>query len=93
MQRLMGRYRNGPRGPNVFLMADGSLSETQPPNWDPSDPTGPIARNWNPFTHTEDDTFLPSSQQVVKVFWGGCANPVTDEEATILEAAGYTVDP
>lgn len=92
MQRLMARYAQGRRGVNLFLMMDGTVTTTQPPNWDPSNPTGPIARGWNPFTHTDDTTTLPASQQVRKVFWGGCANPVTDDEQTLLEAAGYTVD-
>lgn len=89
MDRLMGRYVRRPRGRNVFLMVDGSYSETQPANWDPSNPTGPVTRGWNPFTHSEDSTFLPSSQQVAKVYWGGCANPVTAAEVSALTAAGY----
>lgn len=91
MHRLMGRFRQGNRGRNVFLMADGSITETQPPQWDPSNPTGPVTQGWNPFTHSQDTSSLLSSQQVVKVFWGGCANPVSSAEATALTNAGYTV--
>lgn len=91
MHRLMSRYRQGARGRNVFLMADGSVTETQPSNWDPSNPSGPVTQGWNPFTHSQDSDTLPTSQQVRKVFWGGCANPVTSAEATILTNAGYTV--
>lgn len=91
MQKLMGRFVRRPRGRNVFLMVDGSVTETEPPQWNPVDPTGPVSQGWNPLTHTLDSTTLPTSQQVVKVFWGGCANPVTDAEAAVLTAAGYIV--
>lgn len=87
----MGRYVQRPRGRNVFLMQDNSVTEVQPPNWDPTNLTGPTVQGYNPFTHVTDSTTLASSLQVKRVFWGGCANPVTSAEATILTNAGYTV--
>lgn len=89
MQTLMSRYAMRPRGVNVYLMADGSVTEVEPPQWNPQDPSGPVNQGYNPFTHQVDATYLPSSQQVVKVFWGATDNPVTAEEVTILTEAGY----
>lgn len=95
--RLFAHYRNNLRGRNVYLMMDGSLSEEQPPNFDPADPTAPIAWSYtyaggaNPPDGVTSFS-LPASQQVRRVFWGARANPVTAEEAAILRAAGYTVD-
>ena len=89
MHKLMRHYKSGARGRNVFLMQDNSVTEVQPPNWDPNNPTGPISSGYNPFTQTTDSVTLPASQQVKKVFWGGTDNPVTAAEVTILTAAGY----
>lgn len=91
MHRLMLHYAQRPRGRNVFLMMDGAITEDQPPNWNPVDPTGPFWSGWNPLTHQLDSSTLPTSQQVRKVFWGGTANPVTAAEAALLTAAGYTI--
>lgn len=92
IQRLMTRYASTPRGVNVFLFADGTVSEVQPGTWDPNDPDAPSDSGYNPFTFVTTETVPPTSEQVVKVFWGSCRNPVTDAEKTILEAAGYTVE-
>lgn len=89
MQRLMSRYAMGPRGRNVYLMADGSVTEVEPPQWNPQDPGGPVTQGWNPFTNQLDTVTLPESQQVVRIYWGGSANPLTSEEVTILTDAGY----
>lgn len=89
MQRLMAHYAMRPRGRNVYLMADGSVTETEPPQWNPQDPGGPITQGYNPFTHATDTTTLPANKQVTRVYWGACDNPITAEEETILVEAGY----
>lgn len=89
IQRLMSRYAMRPRGVNVFLMVDGTVTEVEPPQWNPQDPSGPVTQGWNPFTHQNDTTTLPTSQQVVRVYWGATDNPITDEEVTVLTDAGY----
>lgn len=92
-QRLMRHYRSGPRGRNVFLMMDGSFSETQPPNWDPNNPTAPFSTTYVAFNNTVLTQTNPPSQQVKRIYWGGVANPVTAAEAAALTAAGYVVTP
>lgn len=101
---LAAHYRSGPRGRNVYLMNDGSVTENQPPNWDGT--TAPIPELVNPSTQqpyavswtyaggvnppTGATYFtLPANQQVARIYWGGVANPITAAEKTILLAAGY----
>lgn len=102
MLKLMRHYRSMPRGRNVYMFVDNSVSEVQPPNWDPTTtgdgPTG-VGSAIFAYSYTYAGgsqppdgvtTFtLPDSQRVKRVFWGGCANPITAAEQTILQAAGY----
>lgn len=91
MQKLFRFYRNGDRGRNIFLMSDGTYRDSQvdgqPPNMNPTSPTSPYATVYDGVTQTTS-TFS-NSVYVTKVYWGGCANPVTDAEVTALTAAGY----
>lgn len=99
MVRLMSHYRSGPRGRNVFLMQDGSITEVQPPNWDPSNPTDPYAYSYTYAGGSQPATGVvsfsqPAAQQVKRIYWGGgCVNQITAAEATVLQAAGYTTGP
>lgn len=60
---LMRHYTPLPRGVNVYLLFDGTVTTTQP-----YDPQNTIVR---------------------RTFFGGHLEPVTDEEAALLTAAGY----
>lgn len=98
MLRLMSHFKSGPRGRNVFLLQDGTFTETQPPNWDPNDPTAPFAYSYTYAGGSQPangvTTFTqPANQQVKRIYFGGCANPITAAEATALNAAGYTTVP
>ena len=93
--RLMGYFAKGNRCDNVYIMQDGTVTTTQPPNWNPNDPTGPYAWVWNYAGSThgvpQSQSFTnPASQQVRAVFYGGHTSPVSDSDYTILAAAGYT---
>lgn len=89
INKLMSRYQGPERGVNLFIMMDGSVTEQQPPNWNPNDPTGPISQGWNPFTHELEAVYPPLNEQVRRVIFGGTTVTVTLEEATLLDAAGY----
>lgn len=100
--RMMEHFASGPRGRNVYLMVDGTITEQQPPNWDPTStgdgPTGVgVATYAYSYTYAGGSqpangvtTFtLPDSQRVKRIYWGGVANPVSASEVTALTAAGY----
>lgn len=87
MQKLFRFFKNGDRGRNVFAMSDGTFTETQPPNWNPQNPSAPYAVSFDGVTQTS--TTFSANPYVTKVYWGGCANPITPTEATALTAAGY----
>ena len=105
MLRLFAHYAPEPRGRNVYLMNDNSITENQPPNWDGSTfaGQGPNVSSQQPYAYSYTyaggvnppngvTTFtLPPNQQVKRIFFGGVANPVTAAEAVLLIAAGYTV--
>lgn len=104
INRLFRYFKPGTRGANVYLMADGTYMQdaTAPlPNgavgvtsgipayWNAQGDASVFVRtvNWDGTTTTEA---LPAGQPaVVKVYWGGCANPITAAEQTALTAAGY----
>lgn len=85
IRRLFRHFASTPRGRNVFLLTDGTVTETQPANWNPDDPTGVVNTSW----YLGQATVTYATQIVRKVFWGGCANPITADEQAILTAAGY----
>lgn len=87
MIKLFRHYAQRPRGRNVFALSDGTFTETQPANWDPSNPSAPYVQGYNPFTFTTDSTSM--NPYVTKVYWGGSDNPLTAAEVTALTAAGY----
>lgn len=87
MHKLFRFYKNGDRGRNVFALSDGTFTETQPPNWNPQNPSAPYAVTYDGVTQTS--TSFSAATYVTKVYWGGCANPVTAAEVTALTAAGY----
>ena len=96
MHRLFRHYANRDRGRNVFLMSDGTLRDSQvdgtPPNMI-QPPTDPFATSFDSTSGEERTTRFFEVPYVVRTFYGGSANEVNDEEAAILTAAGYVVDP
>jgi hypothetical protein len=94
MHRLFRHYVDRDRGRNVFLMSDGTLRDSQidgtPPNMI-QPPTDPYATVFDATSGTEITTRFFQVPYVVRTYYGGSANPVSAEEAAILEAAGYTV--
>ena len=85
--RLMRYYSPRPRGLNVYIYREGSDIANQLPD---------RVSETDPYTTYNDDGTVSSNgwDDVEAVFWGGHeAVTVTDEQATLLEEAGYTVDP
>lgn len=92
--RLMSHFAQGRRASNVYVMQDGTVTTSQPPNWNPGQPNAPYAEVWNyagsttgvqqyqAFTH-------PPNLIVRHVYWGGHTNPVHPEDEPLLVAAGY----
>ena len=81
-RRLFRFYRPRPEGINVYIYSDDTVSE--------DDPNG-SERVWTIHDINVDN---PNAAYVTHVFWGGHeADPITDEEATLLTAAGYEVIP
>lgn len=81
-RKLFRHYRPRPEGINVYVLSDGSVTE--------SDPNGSsiLWREADRSPETEEDAVT-----VVHVFWGGHeAETITDAMAAILIGAGYTVD-
>lgn len=79
--RLFRHYKSRPEGINVYIMSDGSVTQSDPDGssslWRESDRMG--------------DT-IPGAPHVTHVFWGGHdMDAVTPAEAIILANAGYTV--
>jgi len=92
--RLMGYFAQGRRASNVYVMEDGTVTTAQPPNWNPTDPTGPYATVWNYAGSTRgvpfNESFThPPNLQVRHVYWGGHTNYVYPEDEALLRAAGY----
>jgi hypothetical protein len=78
-RRLFRHYGNGREGINVYILSDGTVTETDP------DAT-------SVFWGAEDMT-RTTEPYVVMVFWGGTGPyPVDDTMRALLEANGYTVD-
>lgn len=90
MTRLFRHYAQGPRGRNVYQMSDGTFQETPPAFWNPDNPTEPFSTVFN-WDGTVTKTAL--TPYVVRVYFGGVANPITAAEAAALQAAGYTTTP
>ncbi len=85
----------GRRADNVYIMADGTVTTQQPPNWSPYGTDYPnYAHVWNyagSQTIPQHEVFtLPASLTVTSVFYGGHRSPCTDDEYAKLAAAGYT---
>jgi len=70
---LMRHFARGPRGRNVFLLTNNTVTEQQPANW--------VDANTGSTNAGEVNT--------LKTWYGGHSHPITDAEATILTAAGY----
>ena len=93
--RLMGFFGAGNRASNVYIMEDGTVTTSQPPNWNPNDPTGPYAWVWAYEGSTHGVQFNqsftnPANQQVASVYYGGHVSPCSDSDYALLAAAGYT---
>ena len=75
----MGFFPPHPRGRNIWLLPDGTITDVQP---------GYLAS-----VDFENEGNLPwgvwTEPSYVKVWYGGHATPVTDDEAAQLTAAGY----
>lgn len=96
---LWRHYAPGCRGVNVFLLSDGTYvqdtatMENQnvnipyPINF--NYPGAPIVQTTN-WDGTVIDTYI--NPYVVKQYFGGTMNPITEAEATALTAAGYGMD-
>jgi hypothetical protein len=84
----------GNRADNVYIMADGTVTIQQPPNWSPSGTDYPnYAHVWNypgSATIAQHEVFtLPANQTVRSFFPGGHVNPCSDADYATLLAAGY----
>lgn len=101
LNRLFRYFKPGTRGTNVYLMSDGTYLQdpTAPlPNgavgvtsgipayWNAQGDASSFVRTVNFDGTTQITNYTPS---VSKVYWGGCANPITAAEKTALTAAGY----
>lgn len=76
---LFRHYRSRPEGRNVYIYSDGSVSEV--------DPNG-VTTQWQATDGDQTGIYITAC------FYGGHgAYPVTATQATLLTAAGYTVDP
>ena len=60
-------------GVNVWLYTNNTISEVQPPGWEPET--------------NDDGTITPG---VKKVWYGGHSHTITEDEAVMLRAEGYT---
>lgn len=82
--RLFRFFRARPSGVNVYLYKAGSLSAVAHGRVDETDPIALYDTNGVVTTNGWED--------LETVFWGGCQPvEVTDEQATVLTAAGYTI--
>lgn len=76
--RLFRHYRARPEGRNVFIYSDGTVSEREPDGQ---------ATFWK-----KTDATRVAQPYVTHAFWGGhSAEQITDAEAALLIAAGFTV--
>jgi hypothetical protein len=83
-------------GVDVFLLSNGGYCQSYetpensntniPYPWNPNDPGGPYARVYDFRGHETDFRLDP---YIVKVYYGGSTHPITSDEASALEAAGY----
>ncbi len=103
MLKLFAHYKPGPRGRNVWLFNDGSVSENQPPNWDGTEFTGvgPNLSTEQPYAYSYTymggsmpangvTTFTnPPNQQVKRLFAGGSCHAINATERDLLVNAGY----
>lgn len=79
--RLFRHYRARPVGRNVYILSDDTVTERDPDGY---------SILWRESDRTSDAT--PGCPHVTHVFWGGHdADEITDEEAVLLEDAGYDV--
>jgi hypothetical protein len=88
--RLMQFFPVGPRGVNVFKMADGTyLRDDRQGVW-PTTPDVPNdAISWTWGVGALSPIVSPIDNPVLFVYYGGHSYDVTDEEAARLTGAGY----
>lgn len=99
MQRLFRHFDNRDRGRNIFLMSDGTVTDSQdtsfganasgtPPNMI-QPPTDPYVRSIFESGGELIEVDVFQVPYVVRTYYGGSGNVITSAEATILTAAGY----
>jgi hypothetical protein len=88
--RLMQYFPVGPRGVNVYKMADGTYLRDDVTGVWPTTPDVPNnALNWTWGTGASAPIVTPIANPVVYVYYGGHSYQVDDVEAARLTNAGY----